>query len=257
MLPAQQPTPAAPQAPAAPDSKQRTREARDLAKQGPDAMPKLQTMLADPDPDVRTEAVKSIIAIDTKASLDPLIQATRDNDPDIQMRATDGLVNFYLPGYVQTGLTAPLRRAGTAVKSRFTGTNDQVIPTYVQVRPEVIAALGKLATGGSSMDSRANAARAIGILRGRAAIPDLIQALHSKDNNVIYESLNAIQKIRDPAAAPRISFLLHDLNEKIQTIAIGLPACCKITTLCRNCAMYSKTGTANSKCGGRRWKQSR
>ncbi len=54
------------------------------------------------------------------------------------------------------------------------------------------------------MDARANAARAIGILRGRAAIPDLIEALHSKDDPVMYEALIALQKIRDPAAAPRI-----------------------------------------------------
>ncbi|MGA2434852.1 MAG: HEAT repeat domain-containing protein [Bryobacteraceae bacterium] len=212
-LAAQQPAPSG-------DPKQRIHQARDLGKQGPEALAKLQAMLSDPDAEVRIEAVKSIVAIDTKDSLDPLIQATRDSDPEMQIRSTDGLVNFYLPGYVQTGLTASLRRAGNAIKSRFTETNGQTIPGYVQVRADVIAALGKLASGGASMDARANAARAIGILRGGAAIPDLVQALHSKDDDVIYESLNAIQKIRDPEAAPRISFLLHDLNEKIQIAAI-------------------------------------
>jgi HEAT repeat protein len=70
------------------------------------------------------------------------------------------------------------------------------------------------------MEARANAARAVGILRGQAAIPDLVEALRSKDDQVIYESLNAIQKIRDPEAAPRIAFLLRDLNEKVQIAAI-------------------------------------
>jgi len=88
------------------------------------------------------------------------------------------------------------------------------------VRPEVIAALGKLVTKGSGTDARANAARAIGILRGRAAIPDLIEALHSKDDSVMFESLTAIEKIRDPEAAPRIAFLLRDLEEKIQIAAL-------------------------------------
>jgi HEAT repeat protein len=202
------------------DPKQRVRAAHELVKQGSDAIPKLQAMLADPDVDVRIEAVKSLVEVDTAASLSPLIQATRDNDPEVQIRATDGLVNFYMPGYVKRGLSASLHRVGGVFKAKFTDTNDQVIDPYVRVRPDVIDALGKLARGGVSMDARANAARAIGILRGQAAIPDLIEALRSKDDEVIFESLNALQKIKDPSAAPRMSFLLRDLNQKVQIAAI-------------------------------------
>jgi hypothetical protein len=88
------------------------------------------------------------------------------------------------------------------------------------VRPEVIAALGRIAAGGSGLDARANAARAVGILRGREAIPDLEKALQSKDSDLIYESLVALEKIRDPGAGPSIAFLLHDLNERVQVAAI-------------------------------------
>jgi len=203
-----------------PDARQRARAARELGKQGSEAIPKLQALLSDPEVEVRVEAVKSIIEIGTHRSLDPLIQATRDNDPEVQIRATDGLVNFYSPGYVRTGLSATLRRVGAAIKSRFTDENDLVIEPYIQVRPEVIEALGKLARGGSSMDSRANAARAVGILRGAKAIPDLLQAIRSKDDQVIYESLIAFQKIREPKVAPEIAFLLRDLSDKIQIAAI-------------------------------------
>ena len=120
----------------------------------------------------------------------------------MQIRATDGLVNAYLPGYVQHGLSASVRRVGNVFKARFTDTNDQVIDSFVRVRPEAIEALGKLARGAGSMEARANAARAVGVLRGQAAIPDLIEALRSKDDQVIYESLNALQKIRDPRQRP-------------------------------------------------------
>jgi HEAT repeat protein len=202
------------------DPEQRIQTAHDLVDQGSAAIPRLQAMLSDPSIEVRIEAVKSIVEIGTQASLDPLIQATRDNDAEVQIRATDGLVNFYLPGYVRTGVTASLRRVGGAIKARFTDTNDVVIPRHLQARPEVIEALGKLARGGVSMDSRANAARAVGILRGRAAIPDLVEALRSKNDQVLYESLIAIQKIRDPEAAPRIAFLLRDFDEKVQIAAI-------------------------------------
>lgn len=198
----------------------RPKDVREAAKAGVSALPKLQEYLKNPDLDVRVEAVKQIVDIGTQASLDPLIVATQDQDPEVQIRATDGLVNFYLPGYVRTGLSASLSRVGTSIKGKFTDTNDQVIDPYITVRPAVIEALGKLARGGSSMTSRANAARAIGVLRGQAAVPDLLEAIKSKDTDVIYQSLVAFQKIRDESVAPRISFLLRDFNPKVQIAAI-------------------------------------
>ena len=119
---------------------------------------------------MRVEAVKQLT--DARA-LDALILATHDNDAEVQIHATDGLVNFYLPGYVQTGFGASIKRVGGSIKGKFTDTNDQVIDPYVTVRPDVIAALGALVRGGVSMEARANAARAVGILRGKAAVPDL------------------------------------------------------------------------------------
>jgi len=153
--------------------------------------------------------------------VDPLLIAARDNDPEMQIRATDGLVDVYLPGYVKTGMSGSLSRVGNSIKAKFgADTNDQVIDEYVMVRPEVIAAIGKLARGGASIEARANAARAIGVLRGKDAIPDLVEALHSKQDAVMYEALVAIQKIRDPEAASSIAFLLRDLDDKIQTTAL-------------------------------------
>jgi len=75
-------------------------------------------------------------------------------------------------------------------------------------------------TNGGSMDVRANAARALGILRARDGVPALIDATHSKDSTLIYESLNSLQKIRDESAGPRVAFLLHDLDPKVQIAAI-------------------------------------
>src|SRR5689334_16269402 len=166
----------------------RPKDVRDIAKAGANAIPRLQELLKNPSVDVRVEVVKQLTEIGTQRSLDPLIEASRDNDPEVQIRAIDGLVNFYLPGYVQTGFAASLKRVGSSIKGKFTDTNDQVIDPFVIVRPEVITALGSLARGGGSMEVRADAARAIGILRGREAIPDLVEALRSKDSGVIYES---------------------------------------------------------------------
>src|SRR5260370_3178754 len=202
------------------DPKSRAKIVRELGKGGSESIARIEPYLTDTDFDVRLEAIKAIVDIGTQRSLDPLIKASNDNDAEIQIRATDGLVNFYAPGYVKTGLTAQMRRVGSSIKSKFTDTNDQVIDAYVQVRPEVIQALGRLARGGVSMDVRDNAARALGILRGYQAVPDLIEALRSKDTDVIFESLVALQKIHDPKAGPGIVFLLRDLNEKVQIATI-------------------------------------
>ena len=101
------------------DPKQRAKIVRELSKGGSDSIAKVEPYLTDPVLDVRVEAVKAIAYISTQRSLDPLIKALNDNDAEIQIRATDGLVNFYLPGYARTGLGASFRRIGTSIKSKL------------------------------------------------------------------------------------------------------------------------------------------
>lgn len=204
-----------------PDANQRLRAVKDLAKSGSDSIPRLQPYLADPVVEVRVEAVKALVEIGTSRSLDPLIAATRDNDPEIQIRATDGLVNFYLPGYARSsGFSSSLKRAGSVIRAKFVEPPDQAIDPFIPVRPDVIESLARLLREGSSIESRSAAARALGVLRGQSALDDLAQALRSRQDPLIYESLIAIQKIRDPAAGPRVTFLLRDFNDRIQLAAI-------------------------------------
>lgn len=198
----------------------RPKDVREIAKDGAGAIPKLQELLSNPDKEVRREAVRQIVQIGTQKSLDPLIQATRDNDPEAQILAANGLVNFYYPGYVQSGLGGSLKRAGTSIKGVFTDTDDQVVDSYVVARPEVVGALGRLISGGGSLEVRACAARGVGVLRAAAAVQDLVEATHAKDSDLIYESLIALQKIGDQSAGPRVEFRLHDLDSKVQIAAI-------------------------------------
>jgi HEAT repeat protein len=198
------------------EPKERIKAVRALRDSGSTAIATLTPLLSDPDRDVRLETVRSIVTIGTQHSLDPLVTATRDNDPEVQIRATDGLVNFFVPGYVATGVA----RFSAAVRGRFDRENRDKVDPWVTVRPEVIEALGKLTRGGASMESRANAARAVGILRGKEAIPDLLEALQTKDTEVLFESLIALQKIGDTSAGPRVVSLLRDLVERVQVAAI-------------------------------------
>src|ERR1035441_2871942 len=195
----------------------RPKDVREIGKRGSSAIAELTDLLKNPSTLVRVEAVKQLTAA---RALDALILATRDNEAEVQIQATDGMVNFYLPGYVQSGFGSSIKRVGTSIKGRFTDTNDQVVDPFVTARPDAIAALGGLVSGAASIPARANAARAVGILRGKAAVPDLLQALRTRDTDVLYESLIAMQKIRDESAGPKIAFLLRDLNSKVQVAAI-------------------------------------
>ncbi|MBI4910175.1 MAG: HEAT repeat domain-containing protein [Acidobacteria bacterium] len=199
----------------------RIRGIRDYQKLGQSAVPKIEPYLQDADDEVRWEAVKAISELGGTRALDGLVAATKDNQGAIQIRATDGLVNFYLPGYMKgEGLGATFRKAATSIKGRFTDTNTDIIDAYVGVRPDVIEALGRLVKNGVSFESRANAARGLGILRGKAALPDLYEGLYSKNDLILYESLIAIQKIREIESGPKVQFLLRDLKDKVQIAAI-------------------------------------
>ena len=81
------------------DTRQRVRAVRDMATQGADAVPKIAPYLHDIDISVRLETVKALNDIGGPKTVDALVEAAHDNDPEIQIRATDGLVNVYLPGY--------------------------------------------------------------------------------------------------------------------------------------------------------------
>ena len=182
-------------------------------------MPWLERLVLDTDLQVRIEAVKALGEVGTPKSVDPLIRACGDPDAEMQVRATDGLVNYYLPGYLKNGLSGRMKRMGTSIQGRFTDTNDDVVPGYLEPRRDVVLALGRLVKVGAGNEVKANAARAIGVLRGRAALPDLYEALRVKDDQLLYESLVAVKKIGDPESAPRVAFLVKDLDERVQTVA--------------------------------------
>jgi HEAT repeat protein len=202
------------------DEKLKLKAIKESARQGSTGIPAIAGYLRDQSAEVRREAVKAIVGVGGLESLDPLVAACRDNDSEVQQRATDGLVNFYLPGYVGKGWADSVKHVGTVITKAFSQPNDQVIDPDTPVRPEIDETLARLVSGAATAEARANAARAAGILRDRAAVPALSEALQSKDDVLMYEALIAMQKIRDPAAGSAAIFLVRDLDEKLQLAAI-------------------------------------
>ncbi len=201
--------------------KQRISRVRELGKRDASALADLAPYLRDSDRDVRLEAVKAVVRIDTKASLDALVAAARDRDPEIRIRATDGIVNTYLPGYVTSNsLSGNFTNGFRHIKDFFSSRNNQVIDADVVIRADAAKAIADQINDGFSFDASSNAALAAGILRARPAVPALIKGLKSKENDMIFECLVALQKIKDPSAGPAVSFLARDLDERIQLTAL-------------------------------------
>jgi len=208
------------QNPTSADPKQRVKAARTFGKAGSAGVEQLRPLLRDADPVVRREATEALVAIGGQLTLDPLTAALADPDGEVQRIAANGLVNFYVPGYYQTGWRGRLKRGTESVFSRFRQADEPVAPVYVTARPEIIAALGKVTAESSSMEARAASARAIGVLRGREASDQLLAALTTKNTDVLYEVMTAFEKIKNPEVAPRLFYMLRDPDEKVQLAAI-------------------------------------
>ncbi|HEU0121326.1 MAG TPA: HEAT repeat domain-containing protein [Bryobacteraceae bacterium] len=202
------------------DTKQRLKTARALGKEGSAAVEKLRPYQTDSEVSVRRAAVESLVSVGGQQTLEPLTLSLSDGDGEVQRTAINGIVNFYLPGYYQTGWRGKLKRSTDSVMDRFRDGDDPVVPIHVTARPEIVAALGKVVTESASMDARAAAARALGVLRAKDASGQLLTALQSKNTAVMYEVLTAFEKIRNPEVAPRLFYMLRDPDEKVQIAAI-------------------------------------
>ncbi len=205
------------------DPKERIRWVRNSSKHGATSIPALENYIKhDPDDSVRSESVKALIAIGGDQTLNALILAAGDQDSEVQARATDGIVNVYIPGYYKGGFAASLKRAGNGIKGRLSDDTGLAVEPGTPVKPEAQEAVARLVKQGTWPEVKANAARACGILRARQAVPNLRDALKGRDTQLLFEALVALEKIRDPSAAPEVTVLVSDLNEKVQVAAIEL-----------------------------------
>ena len=208
------------------DPQVRERAVRELGESGNSAyVPVLGQIVRDPDEKVRMTVVKSLIRMGTAASLPPLCVAVRDGLPEIRYLALDGIVNFYLPGYVDTRFGGLFRSVGQRFQNLFSDVDTALVDADTKLNPEVVETLRKTVTGAPDMQTRVRAARALGILRAREAVPELLEAAFSNQVDLIAEVLRAFQKIQDASVGPRIIFLLKYPQQSIQqraAITLGL-----------------------------------
>ncbi len=207
------------------DAGTRAKAAREIGESGDrTAVPALAAVLRDPSEKVRREVVIALANIRTPASLDALITATRDTDSNTRTLAIRGLSGYYTGEVPDAGFTGFLKDTYGSAKKALSSDNTRIDPG-VHVDPKVIAALRAALADTRSIQASRQAAKALGTLLVRPAVPDLVKSAHSIDVPLARESLYALAKIKDLSAGPQLLDLLDSPNQDIEQDAaetIGL-----------------------------------
>ncbi|HLY61516.1 MAG TPA: HEAT repeat domain-containing protein [Terriglobia bacterium] len=220
----QTPNPAANQLKSS-DPDVRAKAARELGKSGDfSAVAALKGALTDPDVKVRREVVLALAALHKAAALEPLAAASRDSDTDIRDLAIQCMVGYYTGQVPESGVTGFMKKNVHRAKGLIISDDTRIDPG-VTVDPVVLAALqNDLAEGGSS-DVQREAARGLGTLMARQAVPDLVKTAHGSDFDLARQALNSLAKIKDTSAGPLLIDLLDSRSEDVErdaAVTIGI-----------------------------------
>jgi HEAT repeat protein len=198
-----------------PDAPRRLAAARDLGlAKSVSAIPALLPLAEDPDASVRRQVEFTLEQMGDIAVLPGLVQLSADSEPDIRDRAVQALVNLHLPR--AGGPTAALVKLGNLINPWADEHADTVVEPDVPVDPSVITALRARMTDTEDRIRR-NAGQGLGILRGEAAIPELLVAVgQDRDPLVRFEAVRALRKIGNPAVGSRLQPMLNLNMEKVR-----------------------------------------
>jgi HEAT repeat protein len=207
-----------------PDPLRRQAAARDLgAAKYKAATPNLVAMARDSEAAVRREVEFALERMEDIQALPGFIAFASDQENDIRARAVAALVNVHLPR--STGVGAVLSRVGELINVLPDRDLEIVVDPDVPIDPAVIATLRER-LGDSERGIRRTAIRGLGILRGGAAVPDLLQIVQEdRDDGMRFEGVRALRKIGDASVAPELTALLNInsdtvRNELITTIGL-------------------------------------
>lgn len=171
----------------------------------------------DEDPDVRAEALQSLGMIKDFSALPEMLDGLKDQQSDVRRVAVKALVALYTEHDIDFITN---RRAGWNLFNPFLDTNDhEIVEPYVTVEPVIVTSIGDSARGDRDRDVRISAVRALGVLRGTAAIPQLADAL-SADQDMRIEILRAFIKIGNQSAGPYLIPFFRDSDHKVRTQAM-------------------------------------
>jgi HEAT repeat protein len=194
----------------------RAKAAQDLGKEGDlSTIPALAEALSDPSSKVRREVVLALAQFHQSAALPPLEQATKDVDEGVRVLAVQCLVGYYTGVLPNTGFAGFMKKNWQRAASHFQPDDTKIDPG-IAVDPTVVTTLTGVMKDTRSNEASREAAKALGILMARAAVPDLVAAAHSSDSDLAREALNSLSKIKDRDSGPQLVDLLDSPNKDIK-----------------------------------------
>ena len=198
-----------------PDADRRAKAASELGKEGePSSVPALVAALNDPSAKVRRQVVVALAEIRGGESLNGLVTASRDTDPQVRTVAVDALSGYYLGRAPSIGFVGGIKHA-TA------GSDESLhIDPGVAVDPKVVAALQAATEDTRSIEAARHAAKGLGILMAKSAVPALVKAAHSSDEDLAREALNSLGKIKDLSAGPQLVDLVDSPKKVVRQEAV-------------------------------------
>lgn len=145
----------------------------------------------DSDAKVRENALWALGQIRDFKQVPVMIDGLADNLEDVRRAALMALVSLYKED--GTGFILN-RRRGINIVNPFLDTNDRaMIDPSVEVDDRITTALAKVALTDRSETMRTGAVRALGVLRGEAAVPELVKAMQ-QDRTVRIDVLKTFIK---------------------------------------------------------------
>jgi HEAT repeat protein len=208
-----------------PDESARVSAAKQLGESGQEgAIRPLQAALNDPSTKVRKEVILALAQFRNAQSLAALLTATKDTDPSVRTFAVKALVSYYTANLPSLGVSGFLKRNYDLAKSKLSSQETRIDPG-VQVDPNVVSALIAAMQDTRSIAPAREAARGLGILVARAAVPALVEAAHSSDSELAVNALIALSKIEDTEAGPKLVDLLGSPDKDVKkqaAVAVGI-----------------------------------
>ena len=182
------------------------------------AIPELSRLVKDPDDLLRNALARALIKIADIRALPALMTLCHDSRKQTQLVAIQGLVKLHVN--LPDGFFHGMKRVVNFMNPVDDDYDPLVVEPYVSVSPDAIDTLATLLRS-SDTDVRRNAAMALGILRGRRALPTLQLALEQEpENGVKVEMIRAIYKIGDPEGGVTLIPLIRDPDKKVHDEAI-------------------------------------
>ena len=182
------------------------------------AVPDLVSAAGDSDPAVRREIVLALDKLLDVRAIPAFVKLMSDPERDIREKCIHGVINLYLPQ--ESGLSVTLMKVANFFNPWSDEWSDTAVEPGVVVDRTVIDALrGRLEDSDDGI--RVKAARALGILKGREAVPVMLETLRrDRSNPVRFEIIRSLRKIGDRSVAKDLMNYLAYGESRVRNEAV-------------------------------------